>query len=258
MDKWDLIEQAFFDGTFDAAWNESEHPREGGKFTSQGGGTGGGGEGQKSWWKTDPSNPSRKLERGEVRNPLYMGKPGSAKGKFRRRAANVIGNAALGGIKGGVIGAGAGYYPGEFLGNAAGVPLLGGGAGATIGGAAGIPIGAALGARRGWKESKARGDSKLKGEDALRKRGAAINRSPVRHHGGRVPKAKDAFGSRISGALRGAVSGAKAGRQATGQRIAGTMAGGVGGVMHGWRGAPIVPRLNNRSAALMSAKAQRR
>ena len=31
MDKWDLIEQAFFDGTFDAAWNESEHPREGGK-----------------------------------------------------------------------------------------------------------------------------------------------------------------------------------------------------------------------------------
>ena len=236
MDKWDLIEQAFFDGTFDAAWNESEHPREGGKFTSQGGGTGGGGEGQKSWWKTDPSNPSRKLERGEVRNPLYMGKPGSAKGKFRRRAANVIGNAALGGIKGGVIGAGAGYYPGEFLGNAAGVPLLGGGAGATIGGAAGIPIGAALGARRGWKESKARGDSKLK----------------------RKPKGKDAFGSRISGALRGAVSGAKAGRQETGQRIAGTMAGGVGGAMHGWRGAPIVPRLNNRSAALMSAKAQRR
>ena len=123
MDKWDLIEQAFFDGTFDAAWNESEHPREG---------------------------------------------------------------------------------------------------------------------------------------DALRKRGAAVNRSPIRHHGGRVPKAKDAFGSRISGALRGAVSGAKAGRQATGQRIAGTMAGGVGGAMHGWRGAPIVPRLNNRSAALMSAKAQRR
>ena len=72
------------------------------------------------------------------------------------------------------------------------------------------------------------------------------------------PKGKDAFGSRISGALRGAVSGAKAGRQATGQRIAGTMAGGVGGAMHGWRGAPIVPRLNNRSAALMSAKAQRR
>ena len=245
MDKWDLIEQAFFDGTFDAAWNESEHPREGGKFTSQGGGGG---------------NSEARKEKFSQFLAARNGPPKKQKGWLRRRAANVIGQGALGGIKGGVIGAGAGFYPGAWAGAPLGPSgsIVGGGAGATLGGAAGLPIGTSLGARKGWKESKARGNSKLKGEDALRKRGAAVNRSPIRHHGGRVPKAKDAFGSRISGALRGAVSGAKAGRQATGQRIAGTMAGGVGGAMHGWRGAPIVPRLNNRSAALMSAKAQRR
>ena len=253
MDKWDLIEQAFFDGTFDAAWNESEHPREGGKFTSQGGGGGGRSrEAQKEKFAQFLASQQGKKRGGFLRG-VGGGVRGAATGALKGAGTGLKYGAGLGSI----YGLGSGIAAAPAVGPAA-LPV-GTGLGALMGGATGATIGVPIGAIRGaYRGAKGKDGKKLKGEDALRKRGAAVNRSPIRHHGGRVPKAKDAFGSRISGALRGAVSGAKAGRQATGQRIAGTMAGGVGGAMHGWRGAPIVPRLNNRSAALMSAKAQRR
>lgn len=122
-DTWDLVEQAFYDGAWDAAvWNESDHPREGGKFV------------------------------GKAREHLeHAGKAIKKAAKKTNRAIGREGrtNAALWGGFGVTRGAILGGLLGGPIGSLKGAALEG-----LAGGAGGAAVGAAERAYKKWKRNK--------------------------------------------------------------------------------------------------------